>query len=286
MAHFKPCPQETLLSVENLRYTLRHSRDLFVPNVTKCDGAHIHSCCEVYVHVEGTGFFLVNNRIFQLEKGCVVFTRQNDVHVRVLSQACRFEHYCLWIDGLEEILFTGPSASEFQSFIQFRFQERELLLELLNTLEDRNRTELEKTAAFFAILAMIESAKRDSAISFPAEIPLPMQKILSYMNASFSDIQHVQEICDRFYISPATLNRWFRQYTGLSPRIFLESKKLAYAKQFLENGASVTDAALHAGFFDCSYFIRVFKRKFGITPKQYQKKNSNTHSTTETIPPI
>ena len=33
---------------------------------------------------------------------------------------------------------------------------------------------------------------------------------------------------------------------------------------------SITDVALDCGFNDPAYFIRVFKRLKGITPKQYQ----------------
>jgi AraC-like DNA-binding protein len=58
----------------------------------------------------------------------------------------------------------------------------------------------------------------------------------------------------------------------MSPHTFLEEKKLAYAKQLLMGGASVTDACFGAGFSDNSHFISVFKRKFGETPYKYKSK--------------
>ena len=34
---------------------------------------------------------------------------------------------------------------------------------------------------------------------------------------------------------------------------------------------SVTEVALVCGFNDASHFIRLFRKAFGITPKQYRK---------------
>jgi AraC-like DNA-binding protein len=57
----------------------------------------------------------------------------------------------------------------------------------------------------------------------------------------------------------------------LSPRTFLEAKKLAYAKTLLMGGYSVSEAGERSGFSDCSYFIATFRRKFGQTPLQYRR---------------
>ena len=56
----------------------------------------------------------------------------------------------------------------------------------------------------------------------------------------------------------------------LSPKEFLEAKKLSYAKALLESGKSVTDVYTQVGFGDCSHFIAVFKKRFGETPFRYK----------------
>ena len=103
-------------------------------------------------------------------------------------------------------------------------------------------------------------------------MPDEMQQLLTYMNNHFNEIQHIKDVYDLVYISPATLNRWFRKYIHLSPREFLESKKLAYAKQLLTQGFTVTEASIQSGFADSSYFISVFKKKFGVTPGIYKQE--------------
>lgn len=140
----------------------------------------------------------------------------------------------------------------------------------MSILENEGQVELLKTAAFFEILALLNDSEREEKVSVSTQVSEQMQQVLLYMNTSFLEIQSIQEVCDRFYISQATLSRWFQKYAGVSPRTFLESKRLAYAKQLLNKGDTVTQAASKAGFSDCSHFIRVFKKKFGDTPKAYQ----------------
>ena len=101
-------------------------------------------------------------------------------------------------------------------------------------------------------------------------MPTELRMILTDINENFARIHSVSELSQIYFISPATLNRWFRKHLQISPREYIESKKLAYACKLLRESASVTDACLQAGFSDCSHFIALFKRKFGETPLQYK----------------
>ena len=42
------------------------------------------------------------------------------------------------------------------------------------------------------------------------------------------------------------------------------------AAKLLTSGESVMNACLRVGFSDCSQFITIFRRKFGVTPHQYK----------------
>lgn len=41
--------------------------------------------------------------------------------------------------------------------------------------------------------------------------------------------------------------------------------------ELLEEGISVTEAALSSGFFDSSYYTKMFKRYMNCTPREYVK---------------
>jgi AraC-like DNA-binding protein len=101
-------------------------------------------------------------------------------------------------------------------------------------------------------------------------MPAEMKAILGDINENFASIKHIKELLARHFVSSATLNRWFREYLSVSPREYVESKKLSNAVKLLSAGASVTDACMRSGFSDCSHFIILFKKKFGKTPFRYK----------------
>ena len=77
---------------------------------------------------------------------------------------------------------------------------------------------------------------------------------------------HYAALCD---MSEATLRRLFHEYTGASPIEYRNTLRLNRAKNMLESGEyNVSEAAYRAGFSNLSFFIRLYKREFGHTPKK------------------
>ena len=50
-----------------------------------------------------------------------------------------------------------------------------------------------------------------------------------------------------------------------------QAKKITLAKDLLDRGADVTTACYECGFNECSYFIRVFRKYVGMTPRKYRE---------------
>ena len=75
-------------------------------------------------------------------------------------------------------------------------------------------------------------------------------------------------------MSEANFCQYFKKVTGVTPKDYLTNIKLTRAKDMMKSG-SVTEAAMDLGYENISYFISLFKEKYGITPKQYQKELKN-----------
>jgi YesN/AraC family two-component response regulator len=53
---------------------------------------------------------------------------------------------------------------------------------------------------------------------------------------------------------------------------FILNERIRHAKKLLKDpGIQVNQVCFESGFDDCNYFIRLFKKLEGITPKQYQQ---------------
>jgi AraC-like DNA-binding protein len=64
----------------------------------------------------------------------------------------------------------------------------------------------------------------------------------------------------------------FKEFYGVPVFTFLLNYKMELAKKLLlENQLNVNEIASHLGYSASSHFIAAFKRKFGITPKQFAK---------------
>jgi AraC-like DNA-binding protein len=276
---YQPQLRRTLLPTENIKYTVRGSNAYRIPDDPQADEAHIHSYYEVYLNLSGNVSFLVNNHIYPIKSGDIIFTRPEDVHLCIYQAPCYHKHFCMWIDApADSPLVSFSHRENFSNFLSLPEESREYIAGLFQKLsyaehpDHPDHSVLSRTATLCEIMHFIQNHCVSGTDPVAPPLPEEMQHILTYMNNHFSEIQHIKDVYDRIYISPATLNRWFRKYIRLSPREFLESKKLAYAKQLLNQGYTVTEASIHSGFADSSYFISVFKKKFGVTPRAYKQE--------------
>ena len=253
-----------------LQYTVSYSDKYLLPDDPHLDESHIHDCYELYINLRGDVSFLVNNHVYPVNAGDVIVTRPGDVHLCILNSACVHEHFCLWI--------SVPNDAALSALLQDVFgKERyafggvcEKLANLLSSLRSSDKTVWQKTAWLLQLLALMEEKRGNSVGDLSAVMPHEVQNIVDDINENFAQMRSVGDILDRHYVSRATLTRWFHKYMHLSPKDFLEAKKLSYAKSLLESGMSVTDVYMQAGFGDCSHFIAVFKKRFGETPFRYK----------------
>jgi AraC-like DNA-binding protein len=69
-------------------------------------------------------------------------------------------------------------------------------------------------------------------------------------------------------LSPRQMRHVFARDVGLSMRAYLRWKRVRRAIAAVERGASLSAAAVAAGFADSAHLSRVFREQFGMTPIQ------------------
>lgn len=74
-------------------------------------------------------------------------------------------------------------------------------------------------------------------------------------------------------VSERTLNRRFKLALGQAPLEYLQTLRVEVAKQLLEAGRTGFDAVSErVGYGDPSTFRQLFKRKTGLSPREYQRR--------------
>ena len=78
-------------------------------------------------------------------------------------------------------------------------------------------------------------------------------------------------------LNDCTLKRGFREVFGTTAFGYLHDYRLEQARQLLlENRLNISEIAARIGFGSCSYLSKVFRKKYGVSPKQYQVRYNNS----------
>ena len=98
-----------------------------------------------------------------------------------------------------------------------------------------------------------------------------MHYILHYIHEHLTEKIAVDALSRKAYLSRNLFFKWFREQVGITPLDYINNERIKLAKQLLGNPQnSVSAVSMQCGFNDVNYFIRLFKKTEGITPRAYK----------------
>ena len=104
-------------------------------------------------------------------------------------------------------------------------------------------------------------------------------QIKDYIRGNLRDEITMEELSQITHLNPDYMTRVFKRETGISIKKYVIKKKMELAKQLLQTTeASVSEIALEVGYDNFSYFIKLFQKHYGITPKRFRKKNGKVEN--------
>lgn len=97
---------------------------------------------------------------------------------------------------------------------------------------------------------------------------------MKYIQDNYNRDIAVNELAERFAISPNYFSTIFKKETGLTTVNYIKELRLTKACEYLENTSkSIVDISKEVGYEDSQYFFRVFKKATGLTPLEYRRKH-------------
>ena len=98
------------------------------------------------------------------------------------------------------------------------------------------------------------------------------KRILKYLEIHFRDEDLSQvKVADEFRISTYSLSRLFKNQIGIGFREYVNSMRLEYAKTLLLTSSySIREIAERSGYTSESYFGRIFKATYGVSPSVFK----------------
>jgi AraC-like DNA-binding protein len=99
----------------------------------------------------------------------------------------------------------------------------------------------------------------------------PITHVVEYIRMNLKENISLKKLSEKSCMSTTSFYRLFKRELGMSPIEFVLHEKIRCAKQLLKNPTiQINEVCYLSGFEDSNYFIRLFKKYEGITPKQYQ----------------
>ena len=104
-----------------------------------------------------------------------------------------------------------------------------------------------------------------------------IKTILDYIDLNYMKPITVDELADTVDLSKHYFMRFFKKYMGMTCIEYINDYRLNVAANLLlTTSMQITEVAGRIGITNLSYFNRIFKKKYNMTPKEYRYNVDNS----------
>lgn len=251
--------------------------------------AHLHPMYEIYYLQNGTRKIFLDDSIYILDKGDMVFIPMNTIHKTSYVNDKAHERTTIIFN--DEAVPDIKSSTSQVSFKKIFYSEpvihianihRDYIEGLLNRMlseyeqgDDYSDINIKNCLQELIIfLIRYKQHKNSEHIQNIDMADTLMQKAARYIRNNYMEELSLETVAAHFNISPTYFSRKFKSSTGFGYKEYLINVRIQEASNMLiETNESINEIALKCGFNDSDYFGNAFKRTKGISPLKYRKSN-------------
>ncbi len=112
----------------------------------------------------------------------------------------------------------------------------------------------------------------------------PIQKVIEYIDFHLSEEILIDELSRTANVSASHLSKVFKKETGKTITEYIAGKRCEKAAGFLrDTDNEIQEISSYVGYSDNNYFVKVFKKVYGMTPSGYRKRNRAATLTKGTV---
>lgn len=98
-----------------------------------------------------------------------------------------------------------------------------------------------------------------------------IQRVINYIDLNLSEPLSLRQLSELFSINSSYLSTVFKKEMGMTITSYINKQKVRYAITLLnKTDSQIQNIASQVGIHDVNYFIKVFKKIIGMTPKEYR----------------
>ena len=246
------------------------------------DGLHPNTWSNIIIHISGDVNYITPYHTYTADTLDIFTVDTSEAFCVDWGRTQVYERFCIYFDNdLFSDIFR--EESDYKAVLSFlNHKKNPNLITLSDTYKDELTTILNEIdpmlgkndsdaniSVFASIMRLFDLIYRAGTITTSTPSYKPNNLIsnaIQFIEQHYKEITEVSIIADELHVNAEYLSKKFKAQMGVSLKNYLLDKKLQYSRHLLKLGYNVTEAANAAGFSGSSYFIQLYKKKYGVTP--------------------
>ena len=244
---------------------------------------HSHYGCELMFVVHDGGILHTANKDFPFSSGNVFIVNPNVMHTEIPDRNQSLEYYVIVCEGVafsansEKDVFDDIEVTENVIMIKIDHEKRwyfKMLFEsIYRELQNKLLNDSLLAISYFNILVteLLRNHNLSSALNTQTNFSSLVSYAQDFINAYFSVPFKIPELASKLAVSYSTLCHKFKRETGMSPIEYRLNRQLTEAEfMLINNDSTISHICASTGFENTAYFSKLFRKKNGMTPKEYR----------------
>ncbi len=267
----------------------KHTRFVHFPK-------HTHNFVEVIYMCKGRTNHIINGEELSLQEGELLFLNQNatqeimpageeDIAVNFIILPEFFDQALLLIGREENLIrdfLMGCLKGEEEQVSYLHFKVRDIL-PIQNLIENliwtimnsqQNKRMINQNTMGLLLLHLMNHTDKVTVGKNRSEQEVVLS-VLRFVQEHYRDGK-LSDLAAELHYDLYSLSRMIKKRMNKNYIDLVQDKRLAQAAYLLANSKlSVAEIGLAVGYDNLSYFHKIFKKKYGVSPKKYRDANVN-----------
>lgn len=256
-----------------------------LPGVTWADAPHFHDDIEVVSVIHGQMAYCVNGTKIVLNQGDSLFINSNQLHYSTTTNDDKarynlfiFHPRILCASNEVERKYIKPISED--SSVQYILFKKgtpnadklyDLSFDIIADVESEFYTTM-NYYEFWSILLHWQRENINTSSNYSDNQINTLKIMLTFIHTEYMNPITLNDIAMAGSVSKTFCNNLFHKYTSQTPIEALTRFRVSKVAELLRTtDMSMTDLAFETGFSGASYMSEMFKRYYGVSPREYKK---------------
>lgn len=249
--------------------------------------AHTHDYYEFYLFLEGDLDLEISGHARPLHPGDMVLVPPGVSHHALMHSSDRpYRRFVLWVsqeyaarllkESPDYVFLMQRAATSGRCYYHFHEAEfSSIQSRLIRLLEEFHSNRYGRNAAVY--LALNDLLLYMNRIIYEREHPVVsgsgdlMQEITLFIDEHLTEDLSLDVLADHVCLSKYYIAHYFKDSLGISIHQYITKKRLQSCSEAIAAGSDITRTFDEYGFRDYSSFYRMFRKEYGMSPREYQE---------------